>query len=298
MPERAINTKNATGFLLILVPAALAMSALFVAWPFILGLTVLVAGGNIWQNYEWSKTARSIEPTFQQLVVQNRGEITPIDLSLKANIPGNVATRYLVTKADEFGTGSRQHPDRGQVFYFISVSTLGDIFDDSEREEAPAAILPATAPVVAAPVVFREFVPTAVILQPSVPEAAPTIQAEVIAQPLVSEVTPTTQTTETPTPQLETPVARQPTSDLSNLARLLDEQPVATTTESATAAEPPTNLPLVTILQSELAKRLDVHSSTIYKRRSEPNFSDWTRNRDPEGLAWGYDDSNKEYYRV
>ena len=150
MPERAVNTRNATGFLLILLPAALAMSALFIAWPFILGLTVLVAGGNIWQNYEWSKTTRSIDPSFQQLLVQNRGEITPIDLSLKANIPGKTATRYLVTKADEFGTGSRQHPDRGQVFYFISVSTLGNIFDDSEREETPAAIMPATAPVVAA----------------------------------------------------------------------------------------------------------------------------------------------------
>jgi hypothetical protein len=303
MPEKAINRRNATGFLLILLPAALAMSALFIAWPFILGLTVLVAGGNIWQNYEWSKTARSIDPSFQQLVIQNRGEITPIDLSLKANIPGKTATRYLVTKADEFGTGSRQHPDRGQVFYFISVSTLGNIFDDSEREEAPAAIMPATAPVVAAPVAVRELVPTEVVA-PIVPEAAPRIQSETseTVAPIGSEVAPTHQTTESPTPQPEIPVAQQPTSDLSNLARLLDEQPVANNVEPATAAAPTNvpsvNAPLVTILQSELAKRLDVHSSTIYKRRSEPTFTDWTRNRDPDGLAWGYDDSNKEYYRV
>jgi hypothetical protein len=303
MPEKAINTRNATGFLLILLPAALAMSALFVAWPFILGLTVVVAGGNIWQNYEWSKTARSIDPSFQQLIVQNRGEITPIDLSLKANIPGKTATRYLVTKAGEFGTGSRQHPDRGQVFYFISVSTLGNIFDDSEREEAPAAIMPATAPVVVAtPVAFRELIPTEVVAQSIVPEPAPTLRSETVAQSIDSAVVPTHQTTEQPTPQLESQVAQQPTSDLSNLARLLDEQPVTTNVEPTTATAP-TNvtsvtLPLVTILQSELAKRLDVHSSTIYKRRSEPTFTDWTRNRDPEGLAWGYDDSSKEYYRV
>jgi hypothetical protein len=54
----------------------------------------------------------------------------------------------------------------------------------------------------------------------------------------------------------------------------------------------------VTILQSELAKRLDVHSSTVYKRRSEPNFTDWTRNRDPEGIGWGYAEATKEYYRI
>jgi uncharacterized membrane protein len=301
MPERAITTKSATGFLLILVPAALAMSALFVAWPYILGLTVLVAGGNIWQNYEWAKTARSIEPSFQQLVVQNRGEITPIDLSLKANVSGKVATRYLVTKADEFGTRSRQYPDRGQVFYFISVSTLGNIFDDSEREAAPAAIMPAQAPVVATPVAFRESIPTvtAVTQQPSAPEVVPP-PIEAVTPPSVTDVSPIRQSTET-TPSPETLIAQPPTSDLSNLAKLLDERSVSTNTEPLTSGEATprsADTPLITILQSDLAKRLDVHSSTVYKRRSEASFTDWTRNRDPEGLAWGYDESSKEYYQV
>ncbi|MBA2748146.1 MAG: hypothetical protein H0U45_05280 [Tatlockia sp.] len=42
------------------------------------------------------------------------------------------------------------------------------------------------------------------------------------------------------------------------------------------------------LIQSELAKRLDVHSSTIYKRRDDPDFSTWTQTRDPEGVAWIY----------
>ena len=42
------------------------------------------------------------------------------------------------------------------------------------------------------------------------------------------------------------------------------------------------------LIQSELAKRLDVHSSTIYKRRDDPDFSAWTQTRDPEGVAWIY----------
>lgn len=295
MPERAIYQKNAKGFLLILLPAALAISALFVAWPFILAITLLVAGGNIWQNYEWSKTIQSIDPSFQQLIVQNRGEITPVDLSIKANIPGKVAMRYLVTKADEFGTGSRQYPDRGRVFYFISASTLGSIFDDSESEDLPA-IVSATAPVVSTPLVTQ---PSAAVevLQNSTTEVAP---IEATANSL---------------PEPDASPAAQPSSaDLSNPARLLDGQPISiptATSEGAAAvadthSEPPTvgaaspleNRPLVTILQSELAKRLDVHSSTIYKRRSEPNFTDWTRNRDPEGLAWGYLESTKEYYRI
>jgi hypothetical protein len=293
MPERAINTKNATGCLLILLPAAMAMSALFVAWPLILGVTLLVAGGNLWQNFEWAKTVRSIDPVFQQLIVHNRGEITPIDLSLNANISGNVAHRYLAAKADEFGTGSRQHPDRGQIYYFVSVSTLGSIFDDSEL--APPEIMPATTPIVAPQ-------------SPAIPTAAP---AEVAVQseppaPTVAAA-PTIPVDSTPTPQVDRSEPKTaPVKDKSlDLRQLFDEDSTPVNTDLADSpvadppqAAPPPDRPLVTIIQSELAKRLDVHSSTIYKRRSEPDFTDWTRNRDPEGLGWGYAEATKEYYRL
>jgi hypothetical protein len=52
-----------------------------------------------------------------------------------------------------------------------------------------------------------------------------------------------------------------------------------------------------TTTQADLAKRLDVHPSTLYKRRSDVSFSDWTRNRDPEGVAWSYQRDTKEFYR-
>jgi hypothetical protein len=312
MPERAINTKSATGCLLVLIPAALTMSALFVAWPVILGVTLLIAGGNIWQGHEWSKIARSIDPIFQQSIVQYRGEISPLDLSLNANVSGAVAHRYLAARAAEFGTGSRQHPDRGQVYYFVSVSTLGSIFDDSELPE----IMPATNPVVAfqslataIPIPVEESLTTGITPSVSIPATSSQPIPSAAAIPQVAE------------PSTKTEIK----SELSNLQRLFDEQPPPTTTSPnleleqlpiATAPTtppvaveqvptiatapiaPPVNSPVVTIIQSELAKRLDVHSSTIYKRRSEPNFTDWTRNRDPDGIAWGYTESTKEYYRV
>jgi hypothetical protein len=53
-----------------------------------------------------------------------------------------------------------------------------------------------------------------------------------------------------------------------------------------------------TITQADLAKRLDVHPSTLYKRRSDVSFGDWTRNRDPEGFGWGYQRDTKEFYRL
>jgi hypothetical protein len=291
MPERAINTKSATGCLLILLPAALAMSALFVAWPFILGVTLLIAGGNIWQNYEWTKTARSIDPVFQQLIIQNRGEISPIDLSLRANISGNVSQKYLAIRASEFGTGSRQHPDRGQIYYFVSVSTLGSIFDDSESD-APA-LTAAANPVAALP---PTSISTLLVPEVSTPAVTtiPVVEAATVIVPAIVEPTPP--------PEMAPAQVIEPVAQLSNLRQLLDEEaPPAISAvehppESHITADPPA--PVVTIIQSELAKRLDVHSSTIYKRRSEPGFTDWTRNRDPDGLAWGYAEAAKEYYQI
>jgi hypothetical protein len=305
MPERAINTKSATGCLLILVPAALTMSALFVAWPIILGVTLLIAGGNLWQNNQWSKTARSIDPIFQQLIVKNRGEITPLDLSIDAKVSGHVSNRYLAAKAVEFGTGSRQHPERGQVYYFVSINTLGSIFDDSEL--ATSSLMPATIPVIAAPADRPEVAPAEVSESGSTPSVTTplasslSIPSEPIPEPdaptpptVTAESSDLSQSDKTSTSTITpvskevtpSPVAEVPTADAANL-------PV-----TAAHTVPPANSPLVKIIQSELAKRLDVHSSTIYKRRSEPNFTDWTRNRDPDGLAWSYLEDTKEYYRV
>jgi hypothetical protein len=307
MPERAINPKNATGFLLILIPAALAMSALFVAWPFILGMTVLIAGGNMWQGYEWSKTTRSIDPVFQQLIVQNRGEITPLDLALTAKVSGAVSNRYLAARASEFGTGSRRTPNGTPVYYFISHSTLGRIFDDSELETPAPKIMPATTPVVA-------FVPTPtpeVWLQPeaTLPVATSVTALPVPADPIadsasdstlamVEAIDPPIQVADPATPIVAESIVQPQALDLPaapqvDLAREVAPQPTTVATNPT-----PTDSPVVTIIQSELAKRLDVHPSTVYKRRSEPNFIDWTRNRDPEGLAWGYLEATKEYYRV
>jgi hypothetical protein len=49
------------------------------------------------------------------------------------------------------------------------------------------------------------------------------------------------------------------------------------------------------LIQAELAKRLDVHSSTVGKRKSDPDFADWSQSRDPEGLAWVYSPETKEF---
>jgi hypothetical protein len=263
MPATSINT-NAKGCLLLIIPTALTISALFVAWPFILGLAILITAGSIWQSYQWSQIVQSLNPIFQQTIVESRGVVSPIDLSLKANISGSLAKKYLEAKAEEFGTRPRQHPDHGPIYYFVSIGTLGSIFDDSELAEDVAEIPTAPTPA-------------------TLPTAPPT--AEML--PRVTD----------PTSESPTPTVAAPPSPLSNLGDLLAED-TALTSQAHTSESPSPDLNRVTIIQSELAKRLDVHSSTVYKRRSDPDFTEWTRSRDPEGLAWAYSTETKEYFQV
>lgn len=49
------------------------------------------------------------------------------------------------------------------------------------------------------------------------------------------------------------------------------------------------------LTQAELAKRLKVDSGTLSKNRSKTSFTDWSRDKDPEGLAWSYLPELKRY---
>jgi methyl-accepting chemotaxis protein len=49
------------------------------------------------------------------------------------------------------------------------------------------------------------------------------------------------------------------------------------------------------LTQAELAKRLKVDSGTLSKNRSKSSFIDWSRDKDPEGLGWGYLPELKRY---
>ena len=55
---------------------------------------------------------------------------------------------------------------------------------------------------------------------------------------------------------------------------------------------------LGSLIQSELAKRLGVYSSTVFKRRDAPAFPEWSRNKDPDGIAWTFSADTKEFFPV
>ena len=214
MTEQAIDNKNESGFLIILLPIAILIIFLFATWPIILFLLLLSVGLNIWQRYQWEKWSKQVDPLFYNLIQLNQGAITPLDLAIKANFSAVTAKRYLDTKAQEFGAQCRNYDRQDAVYYFITASIIGNILDESE-----------------------------------------------------------------PVPQLV---------EVEETANIAPVTPVVSALSPKEVEEhSPVESPLG-LIQSELAKRLDVHSSTIYKRRDDSDFSTWTQTRDPEGVAWIY----------
>ncbi|MFP4121480.1 MAG: hypothetical protein ACLFWI_10850 [Coleofasciculus sp.] len=248
MTGKVIDSST-TGILILLLPIAFVFVLLFKTWPYLLALLVLIILLKIWQQYRWLQWSKQVNPFFNQLIKDNQGCLTPLDLSIKANISGTAAQRYLDRKAEEFGAKRRDYEDKGIVYYFLTANALGSIFDSSEPlPEQESESLTNQAPKLVQWLMEDE-------MEEEIEEESETEEAEIQDK---AESPP-----ETPSPQIE------------------DEEKEGQT-----------------LIQAELAKRLDVHSSTIGKRKSDPDFAQWSQSKDPDGVAWEYSPETKEFLPV
>jgi hypothetical protein len=242
MSEKTLES-NGKAFLVLLLPISFLVIFLVSTWRFLLALIVLAIGFRIWQEYQWQQWCQRVNPIFNQLVRENQGKITPMDLAIRGSFPGPTAKRYLDGKASEFGASLLPAPEGGEIYYFITASILGNILDSSEP--------------------VRQIAP-----QPVATEAR-----SLLAPPPVVELEPKAEPEVEPETELPQPATHQEVKP--NLER---------------------QLVFGSLIQSELAKRLNVYSSTVYKRRNDPDFPEWTRSRDPDGIAWSFSERTKEFF--
>ena len=271
------------GLLVLILPLAVGMVFLYKAWRWILfGLTLAIAWV-AWDNYQWQQKCTAIDPLFSQLVQKNQGIITQADLVSQGIAKGQAVNRYLKDKVAEYGAYQRQVGD-SKVYYFISSSTLGSIFDDSEpdAETGPVPLSPqlqaTTNPVIAVPQ------PTPTVVEKKAPAVSPVTPKVEAPAPIVP-------------PEAElaaAPVGNSPFAQLAELKEARKQQEPEVSPESGSVeVTAPKKAEAMTLIQSELAKRLDTTSSTIARRKAEENFAEWSQSKDPDGLAWGYDADSK-----
>ncbi len=278
---------NPAGLLVLILPLGVGLVLLYKAWLYILIIIGLVLGWKVWENYQWQQWSLQVNPIFNQLIKENQGCLTPVDLSIKGNLTANAARKFLERKADEFGAYRRSYQDKGTVYYFITASTLGTIFDESElTEDEPT---PTLSPAVTPPAPSATISPA--VTEPEKPSASPFAQLAEIKEerqstPEVESVASVTVTNSLTTPEIETPIAETVAPE---------PQVTEVTTEAVT---PPSASNGLILIQADLAKRLDTTSSTIARRKTEPDFTEWSLSKDPEGVAWSYDPDTKLFMAI
>ncbi|MGK7943789.1 MAG: hypothetical protein AB4058_04905, partial [Microcystaceae cyanobacterium] len=129
-----VLSENSNGILILIFPIAAGIILLYKVWPFLLLLLFLIILWRVWDSYQWSQVSQQVNPFFNQLIQENQGCLTAMDLSMKTNMSSRSAKRFLDRKAEEYGALRKDRGEEGIVYYFLTATALGSIFDDSEPE--------------------------------------------------------------------------------------------------------------------------------------------------------------------
>lgn len=93
-------------------------------------------------------------------------------------------------------------------------------------------------------------------------------------------------------------------SDMELMPQESEEQPPLSSLEqedleaNPLPIPPQSPVPLEGLKQSDLERRLKTAKGILSKRRSKPDFKEWSRERDPDKIAWQWDAIARKYLAV
>lgn len=245
---------GSAGILILILPLAFAVIILYKLWPLVLLLILLGIGFKIWQDIQWQKWCEQINPYFNQLIKENQGYLTPVDLSLTANLSARAAKTFLSRKSEEYGVPPQKLEDKGMVYYFPTASALGSIFDDSDIiDESPD--------------------------EPAINSYQ--IAGKDTGKLSLGEITQLAK-------EKQTQASQETEAATSAVAQLTKPEADNTSADDSSVTETSSDASGLSLIQAELAKRLDCNTSTVGRRKSDPDFAEWSQTKDPEGLAWKF----------
>ncbi|NEP01447.1 MAG: hypothetical protein F6K58_22880 [Symploca sp. SIO2E9] len=278
---------SAHRLLILILPIAFLIVVLVKAWPVLLALLLISISWIVWQQYQWKQWSQQVNPFFNQLIKENQGCLTPLDLSVKANLSGAAAQRYLEKRAEEFGAQRRVYEDKGPVYYFLTASALGSIFENSDPTlELESVSFTGKAPKRIEVLEEKEPIPS--LSTPSAHEILKDSETLVAKEPSLSQIPTDTNDSEISAVQELKRQDKQENSSSPHSKQDSSDNPLEGERKEEKIAHTP-------IIQAELAKRLEVHSSTVGKRKTDPDFPQWSQSKDPEGIAWEYLPDTKEF---
>jgi len=280
--------------LALIVPIALVLVVLYTAWPFILLVIALMIGWKIWENYQWQKLSQKVNPFFNQLVKENQGCLTQTDLSIKANLSAAVAKQFLEKKSEEYGAQRQHLNNKGTVYYFLTASAIGSMFEDSETltNSESEELTP------------QKYKSSIVDLEPSESQPLASEIAQLVDLEPDRNVTKEQESQQFSHQSVDNLAASEksdPEQKESIASQYSSVSDLDSSSESSQPESTSENLDRIThqsLIQAELAKRLALNSSTVGRRKSDPDFPEWSKSKDPESIAWKYVPKTKMFVPV
>ncbi|WP_330205053.1 hypothetical protein [Cyanobacterium sp. Dongsha4] len=256
---------------LVLLPLAFIIIIVFVAWPLLVAIFIFALGLKLWERFRLQQLSEEIDPYFNNLIQAHQGCVTVLDLTNKTELKSKTARWYLDQKAEEYGAVKRQYEDKGIVYYFLTASTLGSILDDSEPDDSDT----------------DEDINIASSSQQSSssyssisPASSPTPEVKLESVTI--------------TPPENPPSSPPPVND-DSVSNTSPEVETSTQEEDKSDTLDSQEENGMSLNQSDLAKRLEVHPSTVGKRKSDRDFGLWSQSRDPDGIPWQYIEDTKMF---
>jgi hypothetical protein len=294
-PSRSIAlryTVPAIGLLLV-VPAILKGSFAFIrtfthtlsSAIFTLELMVLAFGIGVgclwwWQQQQAQPYYSVMQVMLEQLIREQSQPFTALEFAQRVKLPIAVVQPYL-TRAVRQIQGIVEVTDRGEVYYSVS---------------SPPAASPSTS---TSPSTSRSQTSTSQI-------ASTETSLETVADSQLDTSLETLADVPNLESELKSELESNSDSSLEQVeAQLFDrwdrepsvEPSVPNIIPNSITKSPPSNTDAIAPLtQAQLARRLNVSASTIGYHKLKPDFADWVRSKDPEGLIWLYSTETKQFY--
>lgn len=200
------------------------------------------------------KQQACLNATFYQLIQENQGHITALDLAMNSQLPGKVVQEFLDERAKEFGPELEITEQGGLLYYFPTALSL----ISSQTKE---------------PEIYEEKSEQLRQVEIGIEEQLEH-HTKLVSEEIINTVSSDSNYQIEPNqPQITTnkEFSQPNQKQLENNRFDLSPQVL-----------------FLSLTQTELANRLNVHPSTISKRKTKSDFAQWSSQKDPESIAWEY----------
>ncbi|MDF0554549.1 hypothetical protein [Kamptonema sp. UHCC 0994] len=121
-----IENSRILAYLTVLLPISFGVVATLESWRFLLAIAVMGGFGWAWKRYQRQQQHKlaHLDAVFYQLIQENKGRVTVLDLAMNAKFSGTQVQQYLDERAKEFAAEFEITEQGGIIYYFQTAQSL------------------------------------------------------------------------------------------------------------------------------------------------------------------------------